>query len=288
MIYTVRHDDDQNTYVTFGDGVRGARLPSGVKNVVANYRFGSGAAAPPAGTITQLAGSVKGLRSVRSPVAASPGKGPDQPEQLRTNAPRTALLFGRAVSAADFEALAHEQPGVVQNRTEWLWIPAQMRAGIVVQYIGDAEAATIAEALRSQADPTVPIEVTKAQPIPTTVTIGVEVDARYVKEAVAASVLSRLTAPGEGVLSRERAHIGGTFWPSVLYEAVSQVEGVIGVSGVSFSTAAVGLQISNSKGTCIETGKYLDFTAPGAVAVAGVNPIGSTPRPISSGGGTSV
>ncbi|MDT5156603.1 MAG: hypothetical protein QOH51_960 [Acidobacteriota bacterium] len=286
LIYTVQHDDEQNTYVTFGDGVRGARLPSGVKNVVANYRFGAGAAAPPAGAITQLAGSVNGLRAVRSPLAASPGKGPDQPEQLRTNAPRTALLFGRAVSAADFDALARQQPGIVQTRTAWLWIPSQMQAGVVVQYIGEASPANIAEALRSQADPTVPIDVMQALPIPTTVAISVEVDERYVKETVAASVLARLTAQGTGVLSRERASIGGTFWPSVLYEAVAQVEGVIGVGGMSFSTAGGGPQISNSKGTCIETGKYLEFTTTGGVTVTGMTPLGSAPRPASVGGTT--
>ena len=276
-VYTARHDDDQNTFVTFGDGVRGARLPSGVRNVVANYRFGAGAAAPPAGTITQLAGSVKGLRSVRSPVAAGPGKDPDQPEELRTNAPRTALLFGRVVSAVDFEALARQQAGVIQARAEWLWIPAQMQAGVVVLYIGEADSAAIQETLRSQSDPTIPIEVTKAQPIPTTVSIGVEVDERYVKETVAAAVLAYLTAPGTGVLSLEQARIGGMFWPSVLYEAVSQVDGVIAVSGVSFSTGSGGPLISDSTGTCIETGKYLDFSAPGSVTVTGVDPIGSAP-----------
>ena len=275
-VYTVGHDDELNTFVLFGDGVRGARLPSGVKNVVANYRFGSGAAAPPGGSISQLAGAVKGLRSVRAPVAADPGRGPDPPEHLRTNAPRTALLFGRAVSAADFEALAREQPGVVQTRTEWLWIPAQMQAGVVVQYIGEVDPAVVAEALRAQADPTVPIEVMRAQPIATTVSVGVEVDERFVKETVAAAVQARLTAPGTGVLSRERASIGRTFWPSVLYEAIAQQAGVVGVAGLSFSTTPGGPNLSNSNGTCIETGKYLDFTG---VKVTGVSPVGSAPRP---------
>jgi predicted phage baseplate assembly protein len=276
-VYTVRHDDEQNTFVTFGDGVRGARLPSGVKNVVANYRFGAGAAAPPAGTITQLAGSVKGLRSVRSPVAAGPGKDPDQPEQLRTNAPRTTLLFGRLVSAVDFETLARQQAGIVQAKAEWLWIPAQMQAGIVVVYIGEADAVTIRDTLSAQADPTIPIEVTQAQRIPATLSIGVEVEQGHVKETVAAAVLAHLTAHGTGVLSLEQARIGGTFWPSVLYEAVSQVDGVVAVSGASFSTGSGGPLISNSSGTCIETGKYLDFSAPGSVTVTGVDPIGSAP-----------
>ncbi len=266
-VYTARHDDEQNTFVTFGDGIRGARLPSGVKNIVASYRFGAGAAAPPAGSIKQLAGAVKGLRGVRSPIAASPGKAPDDPEQLRTNAPRTALLFGRAVSTTDFEALTREQPGVVQAKAEWLWIDAQMQAGVVVQYIGTVNAETISEALGAQADPTVPIAVTQAVGIPTTVSIGVEVDERYVKETVASSVLATLTAPGTGVLSLERARIGGTFWPSALYEAVAQVAGVIAVSGLSFTTTG-GPVISISGGTCIETGKYLDFSAPNSVTVS--------------------
>ena len=278
QVYTVRHDDEGNTFVTFGDGVRGARLPSGVQNIVADYRFGAGAAAPPAGGISQLAGAVKGLRGVRSPVAAAAGKDPDLPEHLRTNAPRSALLFGRAVSAADFEALARQQPGVVQAKAEWLWIQSQMRAGVVVQYIGEAAAPTVVEALRVQADPTVPVEVLKAQAIPTTVSIGVEVDARYAKEIVAAAVQAKLTEPGAGVLSRERAVIGGTFWPSILFEAVAQVPGVVGVSGVSFSTGAGGPQISNSAGTCIETGKYLDFTAQGAVTVTGAAARGTALR----------
>ena len=153
----------------------------------------------------------------------------------------------------------------------------QMQAGVVVLYIGEADSAVMQETLRSQADPTVPIEVTKAQPIPATVSIGVEVDERHVKETVAAAVLAYLTAPGTGVLSLEQARIGGSFWPSVLYEAVSQVDGVIAVSGVSFSTGNGGPQISTSIGTCIETGKYLDFSAPDSVTVTGVDPIGSAP-----------
>jgi predicted phage baseplate assembly protein len=273
-VYTARHDDEQNTIVTFGDGVRGARLPSGVKNVVASYRFGAGEAAPPAGTISQLARSVKGLRGVRAPVAATPGKDPDKPEELRTNAPRSALLFGRAVSAADFEALAREQPGVIQARAEWLWIAAQMQAGVEVHYLGGADATAIATALRSQADPSVPIEVTRATAIPTTVSIGIEVDPRDAPAAVASAVQAHLTRPGTGVLSLEQARVGGTFWPSVLFEAISQVPGAVAVTGLTFTTAAGGPAITNAGGTCIETGKYLDFSAAGSVTVTGVQAIG--------------
>lgn len=273
-VYTARHDDEQNTIVTFGDGVRGARLPSGVKNVIASYRFGTGEAAPPAASITQIARAVKGLRGVRAPVAAAPGKDPDRPEELRTNAPRSALLFGRAVSAADFEALAREYPGVVQARAEWLWLDGQMQAGVAVHFVGNADAAAIAATLRAQADPTVPIAVTRATPIPATASIGIDVDPRFAPDAVAAAVKTHLTTPGTGVLSLEQAGVGGTFWPSVLFEAVSQVRGVVAVSGLTIATTG-GPVISNHGGTCIETGKYLDFSSANSVTVTAIAATGT-------------
>ena len=41
-VYIVRQNEDGESIVTFGDGETGARLPSGVKNVTASYRFGAG------------------------------------------------------------------------------------------------------------------------------------------------------------------------------------------------------------------------------------------------------
>ena len=44
----VTSEDNQNiTHVQFGDGVNGARVPTGVNNVIASYRYGSGGRADP-------------------------------------------------------------------------------------------------------------------------------------------------------------------------------------------------------------------------------------------------
>ncbi len=267
-VFIARHDDDQNTLVTFGDGVRGSRLPSGVKNVIASYRFGAGAAAPPANHIKQLAAAVKGLRGVKSPIDARAGKDADAPEDFRTNAPRTALLLGRAVSAVDFEALTADAPGVIQARAQWLWIPGQMQAGVVVHYIGEANESAITDTLRAQGDPSVPISVDQAEPIESTAAVSVEVDRRYVKENVAEE-LRRLLL--DGVLNPAKASIGGTFWPGIIYEAAAQVEGVVAVSGLSFTSGSPTLQLSDSAGSCIPTGEYLDFSGDGSVMVTGVD-----------------
>ncbi len=279
-VYIIRHDDEQNTFIVFGDGIRGARLPPGVANVVADYRFGAGAASPPANHIRQLASAVKGLRSVKSPVAALPGKDPDTPEQLRSNAPRTAMLLGRAVSAADFEALVLDSPGIISARANWLWITAQLQAGIVVHYIGDADESVIRDTLRAQSDPSVALEVDKAEAIVASVTISVEIDPTYVKETVAEALRLHLV---NGVLSPAQATIGGTFWPSSIHRAAAEVAGVIAVNGLGFTTDSTTLQLSSTDGTCIDDGTYLDFSADAAVSVTAVDALGLPPATTQKG-----
>ncbi|MQX37645.1 hypothetical protein [Roseospira navarrensis] len=279
-VYIVRHDDQQNTFVIFGDGTRGARLPSGVENVVADYRFGAGAAAPPANHIRQLAASLKGLRSVRSPVAATPGKDPDGPESLRTSAPRTALLLGRAVSAADFEALALDAPGVTTATAQWLWIADQGQAGVVVHYIGSTDESTLVESLTAQADPTVPIAVTQAEPITATLTMSVAVDPARVPADVATAVHDALAA---GVLDPARAVIGGMVWTSTLFAAAADVDGVISVDSLAITTDEPGVNPGGSGGTCIPSGRYLDFTGTDAITVTGVAATDLPPTPAKGG-----
>ena len=271
QVYTVHHDDQQNTYLTFGNGVRGARLTSGVENVVADYRFGAGADAPPASGIRQLAGAGKGLRAVRSPVAAAQGRDPDGPEDLRSSAPKTALLLGRAVSAVDFAALTRNAPGVVNATANWLWIPEQFQAGVVVHYIGDADPTTVTDLLRDQADPTVPIAVTQAQPIAVQLALSVEVDPRFVPADVAASVQDHLTG---GILNLSNAVIGGTFWTTHIYEAVAQVPGAMSVTGLSFAGLEPALLPNTIGGTCVPSGRYYDFSGTDAVTVSGITSTG--------------
>ena len=283
-VYVVDHDDEQNTVITGGDGIRGARFPTGIANIVARYRVGSGFAAPPAGAINQLAGAVKGLRGVVSPLPGVPGKDADRPDDVRETAPRSALLLGRAVSAADFAAIAADAPGVVRASADWLWVDAQMQAGVHVRYIGETTPDLLAETLRLHADPTVPLEITRAVAIPSTMSVSVEVDPRFSRETVAAAVAARLRDPVDGVLSLRRAAIGGPFHPSAVYRAVSQVDGVVCVSGMSVATPAGGPTVSNAAATCLAADKYLDFTAPDAVAVVGVEPVGMLPPAPQHGG----
>ena len=75
---------------------RGAAPDAGAGNVVATYRYGAGAASPPAGRLTTILKPQPNLASLQNPVAVSGGADPQAPGDVRANAPASVLTFGRA------------------------------------------------------------------------------------------------------------------------------------------------------------------------------------------------
>ena len=238
-VYIVRHDDQQNTIITFGDGVRGARLPSGSGNVVASYRYGAGFAAPPAGGIQQLARPAKGLRAVRSPVAAEPGQDPDSKDALRTLAPRSVLSFGRAVSVRDFEAFAMRKKGVLKAIAEYTWIEEAQRAGVQLTYIGGIAEDELRKYLAERAEEHLPLEVNRAVGRRSSIAVDLAYDSRFDRRIVARAVRAALADPVEGVLAPANQEIGGRLWVSRIYQQVQAIEGVAGVQSIVLRVRAM-------------------------------------------------
>ncbi len=255
-IYIARQNDDEETTITFGDGVRGARLPTGVENVVASYRFGAGAAKPPANTITQIARSVKGLRSVLNPVAAGGGADADKPEDIRENAPTVSLTLGRAVSLPDFEALAGEFGGVVNARAAWSWDEACQRAVVKLWFISDG--GDIADDLRAfllgQAEPNTPLVVAEATAMATDLVIDIVADERFVADTVELAVAAALSDPETGILAPKNIDIGCPIFRSRILEEVLSVEGVDAVRALTVDGKPAPEAIITPEG------KYRDFT----------------------------
>ena len=195
-VFVTREDEQQQTHVRFGDGENGARLPAGTDNVVARYRVGSGAAVPPAGTLTSILEPLPGLQGIRNPVAVGGGADPDPPEQIRRYAPRSVLTFGRAISGDDYETVAAQTPGVRRARAYWSWDAVAQRRTVKV-FVGDDDAAVVAAttALRAFADPNRPVLVALAGSIYPDLTLTVEVDPAFDPDAVAAAVGAALQDP---------------------------------------------------------------------------------------------
>jgi predicted phage baseplate assembly protein len=233
QVYIVRQNDKGESTVTFGDGKRGARLPSGTDNVVAYYRYGGGAAAPPAGSITQIAKPVKGLKRVKNPVAAYGGADADSIKEIRKYAPRSALVMGRAVSMQDMEAVAAGVPGVRAVRVEWRWSSDKQRPVVQVWYIGKSGiASTVSQRLRNLSDPSTPIDVKVAQGIKATLSLDIEIDSKYLASKVLAAVRAKLMGKKAGMLVPEQIGIGAPLYRSHIFEAVLAVPGVKSVRGI--------------------------------------------------------
>lgn len=116
-IYSTKLNDDGVTQVYFGNGVEGARLPSGNNNVIANYRKGLGLdGLVKAKQLNLLLTRPLGVKDVVNPVASS---GADDPEVLadaRTNAPMGLLTLDRAVSLSDYEDFSRAFAGISKAR----------------------------------------------------------------------------------------------------------------------------------------------------------------------------
>jgi predicted phage baseplate assembly protein len=132
-VYITRIDDDATMRVTFGDGVRGARLPTGQVNVAARYRSGIGPDGEVgAGSLSMLRVLPLGLRGVTNPVDASGAEGPEKLADARRNAPLTLLTFERVVSLLDYENYARAYPGIGKARGDVLWIKGESQVFLTV------------------------------------------------------------------------------------------------------------------------------------------------------------
>ncbi|MFI1869773.1 putative baseplate assembly protein [Streptomyces jumonjinensis] len=112
-VYATGTAGDGRTTVTFGDGVQGARLPTGHENVRARYRFGSGRAANVgAGRITQAVTRPLGVNAVTNPLPATGGADADGPGLTRRTVPLAVSALDRLVSVADYEDFARSRAGI--------------------------------------------------------------------------------------------------------------------------------------------------------------------------------
>lgn len=255
QVYIVRQNDEGESLITFGDGIRGQRLPSGTDNIICNYRFGAEAACPPAGSVSQVSKPVKGLRSVKNFLAAYGGADAEEAENMRTYAPKSALILGRVVSMQDMAALASSFPGVRAVQTEWRWDKNKQRAAAHIFYIGDAGIrASLSQRIRSVSDPSTPITVEKAMSKPFIISLNVKIDTRYLEEDVIRELRQTLMYKSNSLLSPENIGIGLPLYRSRIFETVLNVKGTEAVQSIVINGNNFG-DFAITPGT----GKYFDI-----------------------------
>ena len=165
--YETAQDEAGLATLQFGDGIEGARLPSGHSNVRARYRKGLGSAGNlAAGKLTTLLSRPLGVSEVVNPGPASGGEDGEALERARANAPLTVLTLDRAVSVADYGNFARAFAGI--DKAHALWIPAGPARGIFLSLAGvdgapvSEDGATygfLRDALLAYGDPLLPLRL---------------------------------------------------------------------------------------------------------------------------------
>lgn len=170
--YIVRIDDDANAFVQFGDGKRGARLPTGSENVTASYRSGIGSDGEvAAGSLTLMKTRPFGVKSVDNPTAASGSEDPETLDDARTNAPLTVLTLDRIVSLQDFEDFASAYAGIGKAKAIVIWDGVGELVYITVASASGSEVEAgselyknLKDAIDTARDPLRPVEIDSFQP----------------------------------------------------------------------------------------------------------------------------
>ena len=278
-VYVVSRSPDQTiTTITFGDGVNGARLGSGTGNVVATYRYGSGAASPPAGRLTTIGQPQPNLASIQNPVPVSGGEDAQAAADVRGNAPASVFTFGRAISAVDYEVVAGQAPGV--SRVAAAWALGVGQRSLVTVYVGDDQAAVAAAgaALAGSEDPNRPVLVSLATPVTLSLTCTLVVAAdRQVPAVVAAAQAAISRAPG-GLFSPAAMGIGQRLYRSAV-DAALMVPGVVAVHDLMVirnfplgQATRIGLPLEEVLGEFFDPGQGAFFDLPpGNVTIVGVS-----------------
>jgi hypothetical protein len=240
QVFVTREDNQNKTHVQFGDGVNGARLPSGTNNVVARYRYGSGAESPDAGTLSVILQSWPGLKSIVNPVSVGGGSDPDPASKIKTYAPESVLTFGRAISGDDYEVIAAQAPGVARAASYWVWDTTQERM-LVKIYVGDDFNAVSSAntALAAASDPNRPLKVIQATPVPLVLQLSLVVDPRYVQGDVVNGVTAALIDPDNGLFGVNVVRIGQSVFHSRIAKVCVSVPGAVAVRDLSLSGATV-------------------------------------------------
>ncbi len=255
-VFVVDHDTG---VVTFGDGVNGAPVPPGFRNVRAvRYRVGGGeAGAVAAGAITSVVTARPFVTGVTNPFPATGGTGAEPDDDAMRRGVGELRSRGRAVAPADYGLLALRAPGASVARAhgvpglhpEFPGAPIPGVVGVLVvppiEPGGTEPPVPTAATLRAVAD----FLTREAAPAGVTVVTGpvafrrIAVEARVVLDADQdrAAVLARASDAVTTYLDPLRGGENGG-WPfggavrhTPLVRRLLAVDGVLAVSGLSLT-----------------------------------------------------
>jgi predicted phage baseplate assembly protein len=244
-VYVTRLGTDGALTLEFGDGERGARLPTGRNNVAATYRVGGGTVGEvESGAIETLLGSIRGVKRISGAGPTTGGADQDDERDLRRLVPTRARAFDRAVSIEDLADLSLGYPGV-SHATAWSGQgPPGCACGssglhVAVLRFGTsgprapegAELGQLAAYLDARRDISIPLCVCGGIVTTLVVTAAVAVDPRQEPASVSSSAQALLLDPDGPLAARDRL-LGQALDRSDVYSVLHGVSGVVGATSL--------------------------------------------------------
>jgi hypothetical protein len=228
--YITDTDNAAKTSSIFGNGVHGARLPSGPQNVTARYRYGIGSQGNVAAQqISQLATRPLGAKSVINPLAATGGADRDSADQARRNTPISFLAIGRLVSVQDYADFSRTFAGIgkaastrlTDGRRQVVHVTVAGAEDIPIDQNSDVYQ-NLLQALQLYGDPVLPIEVAVRSLELLVIIARVHVLPDYEWEAVEPLIRQTLLS----TFGFDQRDLGQTVFQSEVTSAIQSVEGV--------------------------------------------------------------
>ena len=229
--YIVRLDDDGKATVIFGDGDRGARLPTGTQNITATYRTGIGLSGEvAANSLTMLQSRPLGIRGVTNPLAASGAADPATFAQARTNAPLTVLTLDRIVSLPDYENFTRAFNGIGKAQAVALWNDERYLIHITIAGANGKPVdvnsdlyRNLLKAIDAARDPAQQVRVDNFKLLTFNLDATVIIDERYEEKLVLAQIEADLNA----AFAFEQRSFGQPVTAAEVVTLIQQVPGVI-------------------------------------------------------------
>jgi hypothetical protein len=261
-VFVVEVEADGTAYVRFatpGDPSSpletNGLVPPANTTFAAGYRVGNGSAGNVgAESLILLAAADARIQSCINPMSAAGGTDPETNDQIRRRAPQAFLsqapsTLMRAVTMADYEAVAENQPQVNQAVASLRWTGSWYSVFIAVEPVGGGGLAPalqqrVASAIDACRLAGQDIQLEPPQYVSLQIALTVTVADTYFRSDVASAVLqalsNRLLPNGQpGLFYPGNFTFGQSVYLSPIYAAVRAVAGVASVMATEFQPQGV-------------------------------------------------
>lgn len=228
--FITKTDDEAKTTVVFGNGREGARLPTGIENIKAEYRNGIGKPGNvKAAQISLLTTRPLGVKEVINPLRASGGADRESRDQARRNAPIAVKALDRLVSVQDYEDFSRTYAGIGKARAVEISDGRLQLVHITIAGVDDIPIdkssdlyRNLGQALLDFGDPYQPIQLEIRELMLVVISAGIRILPDYQWEPVVTEVRSALL----DAFSFDRRELGQDVLLSEVMSVMQSVRGV--------------------------------------------------------------